>query len=308
FRIDWDNPPPPAFTGVRVLRDYPLAQLVPYIDWSPFFMAWELAGKYPYILEDAVVGEQARKLFADAQAMLQRLIQEKLLTAHGIYGFFPANRDGDDIIVWSDETRTTERCRFHMLRQQWEREGQETFRCLADYIAPVGYPDYLGAFAVTGGIGAEELAARFKAAHDDYNDIMVKALADRFAEAFAEALHARARKEWGIVESLSNEELIAEKYQGIRPAAGYPSCPDHTEKTTLWNLLQPGQIGMALTESLAMTPAASVSGLYFRHPQAKYFAVDLITRDQVEAYAARKKMSKAEVERWLAPNLSYDVE
>jgi 5-methyltetrahydrofolate--homocysteine methyltransferase len=308
FRIEWDNPPAPAFVGVRELRDFPLDELVPYIDWSPFFMAWELAGKYPHILNDAIVGEQARRLFADAQEMLNRLVDEKLVAAHGIYGFFPANREGDDIIVWTDDSRTTERCRFHMLRQQWEREGQETFRCLADYIAPVGHPDYLGAFAVTGGIGAEELAERFRASHDDYNDILVKALADRLAEAFAEALHARVRREWGITESLSNDELIAEKYQGIRPAAGYPSCPDHTEKATLWNLLEPGKIGMALTESFAMTPAASVSGLYFRHPQAKYFAVDLITRDQIEAYALRKKMPRAEVERWLAPNLSYDVE
>jgi 5-methyltetrahydrofolate--homocysteine methyltransferase len=308
FQAPWDNPPAPAFTGVRVLRDFPLAELVPYIDWSPFFMAWELAGKYPHILTDALVGEQAQKLFADAQQMLMRLVEEKSIAAHAVYGFFPANREGDDIVLWTDDTRTTERCRFHMLRQQWEREGQESFRCLADYIAPVGQPDYLGAFAVTAGAGVEELAAQFRAAHDDYNDILVKALADRLAEAFAEALHARVRREWGICESLSNEELIAEKYQGIRPAAGYPSCPDHTEKATLWKLLQPQQIGMQLTDSFAMTPAASVSGLYFRHPQARYFAVDLITRDQVEAYAARKKMPRVEVERWLAPNLSYDVE
>ncbi|NBO92253.1 MAG: methionine synthase [Planctomycetia bacterium] len=308
FVAEWENGPAPRFTGVRVLHDYPLAELVPYIDWSPFFMAWELAGKYPHILNDKIVGVQARKLLDDANTLLSRLIDEKLLKAHAVYGFFPANRDGDDIIIWTDETRTSERCRFHMLRQQWEREGQESFRCLADFIAPKGYADYLGAFAVTAGVGADSLEALFKAQHDDYNDIMAKALADRLAEAFAEALHERARSEWGIAESLSKEDLIAENYQGIRPAAGYPSCPDHTEKATLWNLLLPGEIGMSLTESFAMLPSASVSGLYFRHSKAAYFAVDLITRDQVEAYAARKRMTRSEAERWLAPNLSYDVE
>ncbi|MGL4554283.1 MAG: vitamin B12 dependent-methionine synthase activation domain-containing protein, partial [Gemmataceae bacterium] len=308
FRLEWDAPPAPAFTGVRALRDFPLADLVAYIDWSPFFMAWELAGKYPQILGDKVVGEQARKLFDEANGLLGRMVNEKLIQAHAVYGFFPANSVGDDIVVWTDDTRTAERCRFHMLRQQWEREGQESYRCLADYVAPVGAPDYLGAFAVTAGVGADALEARFKADHDDYNDIMAKALADRFAEAFAEALHERARGEWGVPESLTKDDLIAERYQGIRPAAGYPSCPDHTEKGTLWELLRPDGIGMTLTESFAMLPAASVSGLYFRHPAARYFAVDLITRDQVEAYAARKKVARADAERWLAPNLSYDVE
>ena len=220
-----------------------------------------------------------------------------------MYGFFPANSDGDDIIVWTDESRSQERLRFHMLRQQWEREGQTSFRSLADYVAPrdSGVKDYLGAFALTTGVGAEELTAKFLAENDDYNDIMAKALADRLAEAFAELLHERARKEWGFGrnEQLSKEELIEEKYQGIRPAAGYPSSPDHTEKAALWQLLDAeAAAGMKLTESFAMTPAASVSGLYFWRPQATYFAVDMITRDQVEAYAARKGVSRAEVERW----------
>jgi 5-methyltetrahydrofolate--homocysteine methyltransferase len=314
FTIDWAGTavPVPSFTGRRVLRNFPLGEIVPYIDWSPFFMAWEMSGKYPQVLSDKVVGEQARKLFDDAQRLLRRLVGEKLIAAHAVYGFFPANADGDDVVVWTDETRSRERLRFHFLRQQWEREGQESFRSLADYLAPAGSgkADYLGAFAVTAGAGAEELAARFKAQHDDYNDIMVKALADRLAEALAELLHERARRDWGFGrgERLSREDLIEEKYQGIRPAAGYPACPDHTEKATLWQLLDVEEsTGMKLTESFAMLPAASVSGLYFWHPQATYFAVDLITRDQVEAYAARKGLPRAEVERWLAPNLAYDV-
>ena len=313
FSIDWTQIriPTPSFTGTRVLSNVPLEEIVPYIDWSPFFMAWELSGKYPQILSDKVVGEQARKLFADAQAMLERLVKDRLIRANGVYGFFPANSSGDDVIVWTDTNRSAERCRFHFLRQQWQREGQTTFRCLADYVAPLtsGQLDYIGGFAVTAGIGAEELAERYKTQHDDYNDILVKALADRLAEAFAEMLHERARRDWGYGsgESLSKEDLIAEKYQGIRPAAGYPSCPDHTEKATLWRLLDvESATGIRLTESYAMLPAASVSGLYFWPPQASYFAVDLITRDQVEAYAARKGLSRAEVERWLAPNLGYD--
>ncbi|MBY0233263.1 MAG: dihydropteroate synthase, partial [Gemmataceae bacterium] len=309
FAIDWTKGfiPVPSFTGVRRL-DVPLADLVPYIDWSPFFMAWELGGKHPQILQDAVVGEQARRLLDDAQAMLRRLIKEDALRASAVYGFFPANSDGDDIVVWADETRTAEARRFRFLRQQWEREGQTSYRCLADYAAPAPHRDYLGAFAVTAGIGAAELEARFKAQHDDYSDIMAKALADRLAEAFAEMLHERARREWGIRESLSKADLIEEAYQGIRPAAGYPSCPDHTEKAALWELLRPDSIGMALTETFAMMPAASVSGLYFWHAEARYFAVDLVTRDQVESYAARKGMPRHEIERWLAPNLAYDPE
>ncbi len=314
FAIDWEGVtiPTPAFTGTKVLRDFPLGEIVPYIDWSPFFMAWELSGKYPHILQDKNVGEQARKLFDDAQKLLRRIVSEKLLHAHAVYGFFPANSDGDDVIVWEDASRQRERMRFHFLRQQWEREGQTAFRCLADYLAPKesGKVDYLGAFAVTAGAGADELAARFLAAHDDYNDILAKALADRLAEAFAELLHERARRDWGYgrFERLSKDDLIEEKYQGIRPAAGYPSCPDHTEKAPLWRLLDAeSAAGIRLTESFAMWPAASVSGLYFWNPKATYFAVDLLTRDQVEAYAARKGVSRTEAERWLAPNLGYDV-
>jgi 5-methyltetrahydrofolate--homocysteine methyltransferase len=274
-------------------------------------MAWELSGKYPQILKDPKVGPEANKLFADANALLGRIVNEKLLRANAVYGFYPANSDGDDIVVFTDESRREERLRFRMLRQQWEREGQTAFRSLADYVAPVesGVADYLGAFALTAGLGAEQLAARFEADHDDYNSIMVKALADRMAEAFAELLHERVRRDWGDGknEQLSKEDLIGEKYRGIRPAAGYPSCPDHTEKATLWKLLGADTADVHLTESFAMTPAAAVSGLYFAHPEATYFAVDLITRDQVEAYAARKGMPRADVERWLAPNLGYDA-
>jgi 5-methyltetrahydrofolate--homocysteine methyltransferase len=315
FAVDWADSPiaVPASLGVQVLRDFPLGELVPYIDWSPFFATWELKGKYPKIFDDPTVGREARKLHDDATALLREIVERGQLSAHGIYGFFPANADGDDVVVFADETRTAERARFPMLRQQWEREGQDTFRSLADYIAPTssGRADYLGAFAVTSGFGLEEVVARFAREHDDYNKIMAEALADRLAEAFAEYLHERARRDWGYGrdEHLSKEDLIAEKYRGIRPAAGYPSCPDHTEKKTLWDLLdaEPAT-GIRLTESFAMYPGASVSGLYFAHPEARYFAVDLITRDQVESYASRKKMPIAEVERWLAPNLSYDAD
>jgi 5-methyltetrahydrofolate--homocysteine methyltransferase len=315
FTIDWNKVPPakPSFLGQRVLRDVPLAEVVAYIDWSPFFMAWELGGKYPTIFDDPKVGTEARKLFAEAQALLKRIIDEKLLTANAVHGFWPANSAGDDVVVYTDESRTVEAARLPMLRQQWEREGQTTFRSLADYLAPAesGIADYLGAFAVTAGVGMEALVKQFKAANDDYSAIMVEALADRLAEAMAEMLHARARRDWGYGrhEQLSKEELIAEKYRGIRPAAGYPSCPDHTEKATLWRLLGVEEAaGIRLTESFAMWPAASVSGLYFSHPEARYFAVDLVTRDQVEDYARRKGMPQKEVERWLAPNLSYETE
>ncbi len=315
FAIDWkaEPPPVPSFLGPRVLRDFPLREIVPYIDWSPFFMAWELSGKYPAILKDPKVGAEARKLHGEATRLLERIVSRGQLRAHAVYGFFPANSEGDDIVVYSDESRTNERCRFPMLRQQWEREGQTAFRSLADYVAPVesGLKDYVGAFALTGGLGAEELAAHFEAEQDPYNAILTKALADRLAEAFAELLHERARREWGYGkgERLTKEQLIAEEYRGIRPAFGYPSCPDHTEKATLWSLLGAERAAdMRLTESYAMTPAASVSGLYFAHPQATYFAVDLITRDQVEAYAARKRRPRAEVERWLAPNLAYETD
>jgi 5-methyltetrahydrofolate--homocysteine methyltransferase len=314
FAIDWKaaSTARPAFLGPRVLREFPLAELVPYIDWSPFFMAWELPGKYPQILSDPKTAKVARELFQDANRLLDRVVHDHLLTANAVYGFFPANADGDDLVVFADESRTRERVRFHMLRQQWEREGQTSFRSLADYIAPFdsGVADYLGAFAVTAGIGIEELVRCFKAEHNDHDAILIEALADRLAEAFAEALHERARRDWGYGkgERLSKEELIAEKYRGIRPAAGYPACPDHTEKAPLWDLLDVKEVtGIRLTESYAMWPAASVSGLYFSHPEARYFAVDLITKDQVEAYAARKGMAVPEVERWLAPNLAYDT-
>jgi 5-methyltetrahydrofolate--homocysteine methyltransferase len=314
FSVDWQSAPiaVPTFLGTRTLRDFPLGEIVPYIDWSPFFMAWEMSGKYPQILSDPKVGTEARKLFDDAQRLLSRIVRERLLHAHAVYGFFPANSDGDDVVVYPDETRSGERARFPMLRQQWEREGQAAFRSLADYVAPreSRRADYLGAFAVTAGEGAEELARRFEEQQDPYNAILTKALADRLAEAFAELLHERVRREWGYGrgENLTKEQLIAEEYRGIRPAAGYPSCPDHTEKATLWRLLRAEEVGIRLTESFAMAPAASVSGLYFAHPEATYFAVDLVTRDQVESYAARKHRPRAEVERWLAPNLAYDPE
>ncbi len=313
LRLDWSNPPiaVPSFLGTRVLRDIPLAEIVPFIDWSPFFLTWELKGKYPRIFNDPELGPRARELFDDAQSLLRQIVSGRRLTANAVYGFFPANAEGDDIVVYEDESRQTERMRLPMLRQQWERDGQTAFRSLADYLAPrqTGLPDYLGAFAVTAGLGLEAIVAEFEREHDDYNAIMSKALADRLAEALAEMLHQRVRGEWGYGrgENLGYDDLIEEKYRGIRPAAGYPSCPDHTDKRALWQLLdaEPAA-GIVLTESFAMYPGASVSGLYFAHPEARYFAVDFITRDQVENYAARKGMPIAEVERWLAPNLAYD--
>ncbi len=313
FATDWATVQidKPSFTGTKTLLDYPLEKLIPFIDWSPFFQTWELKGKYPAILSEAIVGEAARKLFEDAQALLQKIVKDKSLRAQGVYGFWPANSVGDDIVLYTDESRKTELTRFHTLRQQWERKGQTAFYSLADFIAPVesGRADYLGAFAVTGGIGCDELAKKYDADLDDYNSILVKALADRLAEAFAEALHKQARNDWafGRDEKLTNDELIEEKYRGIRPAPGYPACPDHTEKRTLFNLLQAEKnAGITLTESFAMWPAAAVSGFYFAHPVARYFAVDRLGRDQVEDYAKRKGMTLAELERWLSPNLGYD--
>jgi 5-methyltetrahydrofolate--homocysteine methyltransferase len=312
FQTDWATVQidKPAFTGLKVLHQYPLAELREYIDWSPFFMTWELKGKYPKIFNDEYVGEQARELYDDANKMLDRIIKDNLLTANAVYGFFPAASDGDQIIVYQDETRSSERCRFQCLRQQWERKGQSDYRSLADYVAPVGTrPDYIGGFAVTTGIGADELTNQYKAVQDDYNAIMVQAVADRLAEAFAECLHKQARCDWGygVQEGLSNEDLIDEKYRGIRPAPGYPACPDHTEKRTLFDLLEAEKnAGVELTESFAMTPASSVSGLYFAHPDSRYFTVDRITKDQVVDYASRKGMPLRTVERWLAPNLAYD--
>ncbi len=312
FRSDWQTVPieRPAFLGRRVLDRVPLEELVPLIDWSPFFLAWELKGSYPKILSDPVLGEQARQLFDDAQQLLREIIHNKLLTARGVYGFWPANSVGDDVVLYADEQRSAEVARFHMLRQQWERVGQTDFRSLADYVAPLdsGRLDYVGAFAVTAGLGADELVRRFESQNDEYRAILAKALADRLAEALAEWLHRQARVDWGYGrdENLTNEELIAERYRGIRPAFGYPACPDHTEKDTLFRLLDAERTaGIRLTETFAMIPAASVCGLYFAHPEARYFAVDRITRDQVEDYARRKGMSVSEVERWLAPNLAY---
>jgi len=373
FPTDWSAAqiPSPAFLGVRVLDDYPLDELARYIDWSPFFMAWELRGKYPRIFDDPTVGPQARQLYDDGRRLLDQLIRDRRLHARGVYGFWPAASVGDDILVYaardgrrdgslpspasgrgaggegglhphpfskpavmpqsphpsplpkgegtsaenafaaSRASQSEPIARLHTLRQQWRRKGQEHFLALADFVAPAesGRNDYLGAFAVTAGAGAAEVVAQFEAEHDDYSAILVKALADRLAEAFAERLHQLAREDWGYGrdENLSNEDLVAERYRGIRPAPGYPACPDHTEKRTLFRLLDAERhTGIRLTETLAMDPAASVCGLYFAHPQARYFAVDRITRDQVEHYARRKGWTLAEAERWLAPNLGYE--
>jgi 5-methyltetrahydrofolate--homocysteine methyltransferase len=300
----------PTFLGTRIIENQSLSKLAEYIDWSPFFQTWELRGKYPSILTDPHCGEEAQKLFHDANALLDDIIVKERLTAKGTYGFWPANSDGDDIVVFTDESRSTERHRFPMLRQQWQRKGQSIYRSLADYIAPMesGKADYLGAFAVTTGIGSDELVAQFEADHDDYHSIMTKALADRLAEAFAEKLHADVRHEWryGDEEQLTKDDFIAEKYRGIRPAFGYPACPDHSEKPRLFELLDAtNSTGISLTESFAMLPAASVSGLYFAHPEARYFSVDRLSKEQVENYAVRKGMPLAEAERWLAPNLGY---
>ncbi|KAA5544512.1 methionine synthase [Roseiconus nitratireducens] len=315
FATDWDQVriDKPSFTGTRVLKDFPLAEIREYIDWSPFFMTWELKGKYPKILEDKVVGEQAKELLRDANHILDQAIADGSLKANAVYGFWPAASDGDDVILYTDESRQKELTRFHFLRQQWERKGQSDYRSLADYVAPVGSgrEDYVGGFVVTAGVGAEELASQYKAKHDDYNAIMVQAVADRCAEAFAELLHQRARRDWsyGAEESLSHEDLISEAYRGIRPAAGYPACPDHTEKRTLFDLLDAeANTSVELTPSFAMMPAASVSGLYFAHPDARYFAVDRVTRDQIQDYAKRKNLTVAEVEKWLSPNLAYQPE
>jgi 5-methyltetrahydrofolate--homocysteine methyltransferase len=301
-----------SFTGVRVLDRFPLAELREFIDWSPFFHTWELKGIYPRILEDARQGAEARKLFADAQALLERIVEQNLVTARGVYGFFAANAVGDDVELYPDAGRSAVLDRLHFLRQQANREGSEPCRSLSDFIAPkeTGLQDSIGAFAVTSGIGLKDLVDKFKAENDDYNAIMAEALADRLAEAFAECLHQRVRNEWGYgrAEHLTHADLIAEKYRGIRPAPGYPACPDHTEKGTIWRLLDvEASIGMRLTESFAMWPGSSVSGLYFAHPESRYFSLGKIDRDQVVDYAERKGMSVAEVERWLGPNLNYEA-
>ena len=306
--IDWKTSdiPTPSFTGRRVIEDQPLDELVPYIDWTFFFTAWELRGKFPAILEHPKYGAPARELYADGKKKLDELVKGKLIRASAVYGLWPAASEGNDIVLYTDESRGRELLRFPMLRQQG---GDAPYRCLADFVAPreSGLPDHVGAFAVTAGIGLDELAVKYQQARDDYSSIIVKALADRLAEAFAECLHTRVRREWGYgaAEKLSNEELIAEKYQGIRPAFGYPACPEHSEKVKLFELLQAPAVGITLTESFAMWPAASVSGIYLSHPQSRYFDVGRLARDQVENYATRKGIPVADAERLLSPKLGY---
>jgi 5-methyltetrahydrofolate--homocysteine methyltransferase len=311
--ITWqrEDIPTPEFTGVRVLDDFPLATLRDFIDWTPFFHTWELKGVFPRILEHEKFGEQARQIFAEGNALLTSIIENKSIRARGVYGLFPANAVGDDVDLYANANRTEVLHRFHFLRQQAQKEPSDPCRSLSDFIAPkeTGLIDHLGAFAVTTGIGLKELCDGFRAKHDDYNAIMAEALADRLAEAFAECLHKRVRDEWGYGrdENLSAADLIQEKYRGIRPAAGYPACPDHTEKGPLWKLLDVEEnTAMRLTESFAMWPGASVSGLYFAHPESRYFGLGKIDRDQVTDYHLRKGMTVAEVERWLGPNLNYD--
>jgi 5-methyltetrahydrofolate--homocysteine methyltransferase len=312
LHTEWDDHhiAVPEFIGTHELKNFPLSELVPYIDWSPFFHTWEIRGRYPDLLNDPTRGPAARELFANAQQLLKNIVDQKLFAAHAVYGFFPANSEGDDIVVYADATRTRELTRFHTLRQQKEIQNGRPQLALADFIAPrtSGHLDYLGAFAVTAGHGTQELSDAFDRKNDPYNSIMAKALADRLAEAFAECLHKRVRSEWGYgqCEQLSREDLIQEKYRGIRPAPGYPAQPDHSEKPILFDLLKASEAtGITLTENFAMLPAASVCGLYFAHSAARYFAVSSIGRDQVESYAARKGMKIVDVERWLSPILGY---
>ena len=338
LQIDWDNyqPPKPAILSGKIenaliagdyhfeqldnggvvlqFDEYPLDNLADIFDWTPFFRSWELAGRYPDILTDKVVGEEATKLLADAKQMLKKIIDEKWLTGKAVLGFFPANSDGvDDINLYSKNSSEKSHTTLHHIRQQMDRNKQNANFCLADFVAPAdsGKTDWIGAFAVTTGFGIEERVKRFQQEHDDYNAILLEALADRFAEALAEKMHELTRKVfWGYAadEKLSNEELIKEKYQGIRPAPGYPACPEHSEKGTLWELLEPEKrIGLKITESFAMWPAAAVSGFYFSHPDSRYFGTGKIQRDQVEDYARRKGWSMAEAEKWLGPVLGYDA-
>ena len=316
FKVDWKNyaPPRPESLGLKVLKNYDLAEIAEYIDWAPFFQTWELSGPYPAILEDAIVGESARGVLAEGRAMLRKIIEGRWLTASAVFGLFPAARvNHEDIEIYADESRRKVLMTWHNLRQQTAKPAGNPNLCLADFIAPKesGVPDYIGAFAVTAGIGIEKRLELFERQHDDYSAIMLKALADRLAEAYTELLHARVRKEfWGYAkdERLTRDELIAEKYAGIRPAPGYPACPDHTEKGALFDLLSAGRAGIRLTESYAMFPASSVSGFYLAHPESRYFAVGKVDRDQVTDYARRKNMPRAEIERWLAPVLSYEPE
>ena len=312
--LDWDQfkPTPPKTLGGITLTDFPLEELVPFIDWSPFFRSWDLHGKYPDILTDSVVGEQAQSLFADAKEMLAQLVKEKWLTAKARFGIFPANANGDDIEIYADENREKVQATWLTLRQQLKKTKYQPNIALADFIAPklTGVKDYMGAFCVCTGFGTSEKAKAFEEENDDYNSIMIKALADRLAEAFAEYLHLKVRKEyWGYAsdEKLSNKELINETYKGIRPAPGYPACPDHLEKKTLWDLLKvEEEIGVTLTESLAMWPAAAVSGYYFAHPEARYFGLGKIKEDQLVSYSQRRKISLEEARKWLNPNLIED--
>jgi 5-methyltetrahydrofolate--homocysteine methyltransferase len=315
LKLDWSGayrPPRPAFTGLKVFQDYSIAELIDYIDWTPFFSTWELTGKFPAILDDAKYGEAARSLYDDARAMLERIMRENWFRAAACIGFWPANSEGDDVLVYGDEARTKPMAVLHTLRQQLTRREGRANIALSDFVAPraSGLADYIGAFTVTAGLGEAEIAARLKGANDDYSAIMASALADRLAEAFAERMHARVRKEfWAYApdEAFTSQDLIAEKYRGIRPAPGYPAQPDHTEKGTLFDLLADAKIGVTLTESFAMWPGASVCGLYFAHPDSHYFGVGKIERDQVEDYATRKGWSVTEAERWLAPILNYDA-
>ncbi len=313
LRLDYAGyvPPVPAFLGRRSL-DVPLPELIPLIDWTFFFTAWELKGRYPQIFEHPAYGHAARELYDHARSLLDRIVADGTLRARGVYGFWPANGDGEDLVLYEDDTRATVVARFPMLRQQNIIADGRPNRLLVDFVAPTGsgVADYVGAFAVTAGLGADALVKAFEAQHDDYQAILVKALADRLAEAFAEYMHARARRDWGFGadEKLSNDDLIDEAYRGIRPAFGYPACPDHTEKGTLFELLDAPAIGMSLTESFAMLPPASVSGLYFSHPDARYFMVGRLGRDQVTDYAARKRGPLEDVERWLVSDLAYSPE
>jgi 5-methyltetrahydrofolate--homocysteine methyltransferase len=315
LKTDWESTevPAPWFVGRRVVEPS-IAELAPYIDWTFFFSAWELKGRFPAILDHPAYGQAARELYEHAQAMLNEWIAAEKsgaapIRARGVYGFWPAASEGDDIVVYADDDRRRELARFPMLRQQDIIADGRPNRSLADFVAPVssGTPDYIGAFAVTSGLGAGELAREYERQHDDYRAILVKAIADRLAEAFAEYLHAQARQDWGYEKARpSSDDLIAEKYRGIRPAFGYPACPDHSEKFKLFDILDARQAGIDLTESAAMMPAASVSGLYFSHPEAKYFNIGRIGRDQIESYAKRKGVRVEEVERWLGPNLAYE--
>ena len=312
LKTDWQTyaPPRPCLPGLKVFKDYPLADISAYIDWTPFFQTWELAGRYPQILDDAIVGVQARELWRDAQALLDTVVREKWLTAKAVAGLWPAAQEGDDIAV-SDPARPGRRlATLHTLRQQADKPDTRPNLALADFIAPAGHGDWIGAFAVNAGIGLDAHVARFEAAHDDYNAILLKALADRFAEAAAEWLHREVRTRlWGYApdEAIDNEALIREDYRGIRPAPGYPACPEHSEKRTIFDLLSAEtRIGLSLTENFAMHPASAVSGLYFSHPDSQYFVVGRLSREQVHDYARRKGLGLEQAERWLAPNLDYD--